>query len=144
FFVSTRSCSRNLFGILMLSFKNVSVSFNNTQVINKLDLEIPRGETHVLLGASGSGKSTLLRILVGLVEPSEGTVAIDSSAVTASSVTNLMARVGYVIQEGGLFPHMTLKQNLLLASNRDTEATVINNRIEDLLQSTALQSDLLE
>jgi osmoprotectant transport system ATP-binding protein len=82
--------------------------------LDDVSLEAGPGTTHVLLGSSGSGKSTLLRVILGLVPPDVGTVAIDGISVTPESRRHLVGRVGYVVQEGGLYPHLTAHANAAL------------------------------
>src|SRR5690349_396543 len=83
------------------------------QVALEVSLEIPRGAVTVLLGPSGSGKSTLLRLLVGLLAPDAGEVLFDGRPLHADLV-GARRRMGYVIQDGGLFPHLTSAENVLL------------------------------
>src|SRR5256885_11988145 len=77
-------------------------------------LAIERGKTTVLIGPSGCGKSTLLRLIIGLITPDSGTIAFDGSQITPANIDTLRRRIGYVIQEGGLFPHLTARANILL------------------------------
>ncbi len=72
------------------------------------------GKVTALIGPSGCGKSTILRMIVGLVEPSQGEVQIDGAVLTKENALTLRRRIGYVIQDGGLFPHLTAGQNVAL------------------------------
>jgi osmoprotectant transport system ATP-binding protein len=72
--------------------------------------------THVLLGSSGSGKSTLLRLVLGLVSPDRGEVLVDGIAVGPATRPGLLRRMGYVVQQGGLYPHLTAHDNVALAA----------------------------
>ncbi len=98
----------------MLELRGVSKTFGRLPVVRSLDLTIPAGQTTVLLGQSGCGKSTLLRLLIGLVEPDAGTVRFDGAELTRDNVLALRRRIGYVIQDGGLFPHLTAEGNIAL------------------------------
>ncbi|MEO6418883.1 MAG: ATP-binding cassette domain-containing protein [Polyangiaceae bacterium] len=80
-------------------------------------LSFEAGSTTVLIGPSGCGKSTLLRIVLGLVEPDEGRVLFDGEALTRENAEVLRRRTGYVLQEGGLFPHLTAKKNVSLLAD---------------------------
>src|SRR5687768_2388906 len=85
-----------------------------TTVLAGVDLAIARGETHCLIGASGSGKTTALRTVNRLVEPSAGRVLVDGQDVATVDPIALRRRIGYVIQSGGLFPHLTVARNVAL------------------------------
>src|SRR5882724_2844295 len=78
------------------------------------NLSIERGKTTVLIGPSGCGKSTLLRLVIRLIEPDAGRIEFDGATVTPDKIDMLRRRIGYVIQEGGLFPHLTARANALL------------------------------
>lgn len=96
------------------SLAGVTKRYGDSVALGPIDLDIPAGRTTVLLGPSGCGKSTLLRLLNGLIAPDAGTVRVLGEAVTPASVEALRRRVGYVIQEGGLFPHLTARANVAL------------------------------
>ena len=98
----------------MLELSGVTKSFGEVRALQRLDLTVPSGHTTVLIGPSGCGKSTLLRVMIGLIWPDAGGVSIDGAAVTPSSVLSLRRRIGYVIQDGGLFPHLTAYGNAAL------------------------------
>src|SRR5947209_8264608 len=85
----------------------LSKNFGGSAALQPTDLNIRRGQTTVLIGPSGCGKSTLIRLIVGLLQPDAGTVRFDDAEVSAANLTEIRRRVGYVIQEGGLFPHLT-------------------------------------
>ena len=91
----------------MITVRQVSKRYGATVALDDVSLEVTPGTTHVLLGSSGSGKSTLLRVILGLVEPDAGEALVDGVAVTPAARRHLVGRVGYVVQEGGLYPHLT-------------------------------------
>jgi osmoprotectant transport system ATP-binding protein len=93
-------------------------SFEGKPALDGLDLAVERGRTTVLLGPSGCGKSTALRLMIGLLAPDRGEVRFERAPVTADRLADLRQRVGYVIQEGGLFPHLTARENTALAAGR--------------------------
>ena len=99
----------------MLAFENVTKSFGGPPAVDDVSLEVPAGQTMALIGSSGCGKSTLMRMLVGLETPDRGVVSVHGIAVEPSSLAEIRSRIGYVIQEGGLFPHLTARQNVALA-----------------------------
>lgn len=123
----------------MFALENVSKSFGTLQVLKPTTMEFRTGESTVLIGPSGCGKSTLLRVLVGLVGADTGTVYFDGVPITPKNLQQLRQRMGYVIQDGGLFPHLTSRQNVgLLATRLGWDADRVRNRIEELAELTRL------
>jgi osmoprotectant transport system ATP-binding protein len=106
-----------------LAFERVTKQYGATIAVDAVSLEIARGSFVALVGTSGSGKSTLLKMLNRLVEPSEGRVTIDGTDVASEPAPKLRRRIGYVFQNIGLFPHMTIAENiaigLRIAGRRD-------------------------
>jgi len=98
----------------MIVVRGVSKRYGRAVALDGVSLEAAAGTTHVLLGASGSGKSTLLRVILGLVAADAGEVVVDGVAVTPVARRHLVGRVGYVVQEGGLYPHLTAYGNVAL------------------------------
>ncbi len=94
----------------------VSKSFGEAVALQPTDLDFPPGLTTALIGPSGCGKSTLLRLIIGLLEPDRGEVIFDGAKVNPETAQEVRRRIGYVIQEGGLFPHLTARANALLMS----------------------------
>src|SRR3977135_3587347 len=92
----------------------VSKPYDAAPARQRTGLSIERGKTTVLIGPSGCGKSTLLRLIIRLIEPDSGTISFDGTPVTRDNIDMLRRRIGYVIQEGGLFPHLTARANILL------------------------------
>jgi osmoprotectant transport system ATP-binding protein len=98
----------------MITVRQVSKRYGATVALEDVSLEVTPRTTHVLLGSSGSGKSTLLRVILGLVEPDAGEARVDGVVVTPATRRHLVGRVGYVVQEGGLYPHLTVRGNVSL------------------------------
>jgi osmoprotectant transport system ATP-binding protein len=98
----------------MISVRRLAKRFGPVVALDDVSLDVAPGTTHVLLGPSGSGKSTLLRVLLGLVEPDAGEALIDGVRITPAARRHLVGRVGYVVQEGGLYPHLTVAGNVCL------------------------------
>ncbi len=97
------------------------------------------GESTVLIGPSGCGKSTLLRILVGLIAADSGTIDFDGIPINSKNIQQLRQRMGYVIQDGGLFPHLTARQNVgLLASHLGWSQEKVRSRVDELAELTRL------
>jgi len=127
-----------------IEFHNVCYRFDNGQtLLHELDLEIRRGETLVLLGRSGSGKTTSLKLINHLLVPSEGDVRVDGRSTRDWDVIRLRRMIGYVIQEGGLFPHFTVARNIgLVPQIEDWPAARIQQRVQELLQLVGLDAQL--
>jgi osmoprotectant transport system ATP-binding protein len=126
----------------VIELKGVSKAFGEVPVVGSLDLTFPEGRTTALLGPSGCGKSTLLRLIIGLVEPDAGTVHIEGSQLTQANGLALRRRIGYVIQEGGLFPHLTAEGNItLLARYLGWAEDRITRRVAELAELTRFPSD---
>jgi len=98
----------------VLVLRKVSRSFGGTPAVRPLSLEIPRERTTVLLGESGSGKSTLLRLMAGLLAPDSGEILLEGMPVTPETGPALRQRMGFGLQSGGLFPHLTAADNVTL------------------------------
>ena len=96
----------------MLILSSVSKRYNDTIVLAPTDLQVPASETTVLIGPSGCGKSTLLRLIVGLIQPNTGNITLGGTKLEPANLLNMRQRMGYVIQEGGLFPHLTVRDNV--------------------------------
>lgn len=100
----------------MIEFKNISKRFKNVTVLENLELKIEEGELVTIIGESGCGKTTLLKMVNRLIEPTNGTIFINGKNIKKQNVIKLRRNIGYVIQQTGLFPHMTVKQNIELIS----------------------------
>ncbi len=128
-----------------LSLLQVRKSFDEHPVIRDVDLDVPPGTTLALIGPSGCGKSTLLRLMNGLLQPDRGKVQVKGERLVAQNLLSLRRRMGYVIQEGGLFPHLDARQNItLMADHLAWKPERIESRLLALLQLTHLETDLLQ
>ena len=118
----------------MVEFRNVSYRIGAKQILSHLDLGVEAGETLVLLGRSGSGKTTALKMVNGLILPTEGEVRVEGKPTTAWDLVRLRRRIGYVIQDVGLFPHFTVAQNIGLVPRLEAwEPQAIGQRVAELL-----------
>ena len=105
------------------------------QAINSISLQIPAAKTTVLIGPSGCGKSTLLRLVIGLIRPDSGHLYFEGTEVLPDVVLSLRRRMGYVIQEGGLFPHLSAGDNVtLMARYLKWDTGRIENRLHELAE----------
>ena len=129
----------------IFQLKGVSKSYGATRALHRVDLEVPAEKTTVLIGPSGCGKSTLLRTMIGLVQPDEGNALFEGVELTPANVREQRLKMGYVIQEGGLFPHLTARGNAsLLAKHLGWETGRIENRIAELAELTQFPTDGLD
>ena len=96
----------------MFELRNICKSFGAVLVLDGVSLSIPAGQTTVLLGPSGCGKSTLLRIMIGLIYPDSGEAQFEGKLIRPQTIREQRRRMGYVVQDGGLFPHFTCSQNV--------------------------------
>lgn len=101
----------------LVHFRAVSKVFGNDVAVSDINLEIPRGQITALIGPSGCGKSTILRLIVGLLTADTGEIQFDGDPIAPGTIMKIRRRLGYVIQDGGLFPHLTARRNLALQSN---------------------------
>ena len=100
----------------MIELRGVTKRFDRLVALADVSIDVPAATTHVLLGSSGCGKSTVLRLILGLTAPDEGAVVVDGVPVEASTRDALVRRMGYVVQDGGLYPHLTAAGNAALAA----------------------------
>ena len=129
----------------MIALNSLSKSYGQVEALKRTDLVFQPGETTVLIGPSGCGKSTILRLNAGLVAPDAGTVTFDGTTVEASSVLALRARMGYVIQDGGLFPHLTARENVaLMARHTGMLDPAVEQRLDELCTLARFPKDGLD
>jgi len=128
----------------MIELTDISKSFDGKTVLTNISLTFEKGSTHVLLGSSGCGKSTLLRIISGLIPADSGTVRIEETSISPSNQPEIAPKLGYVIQEGGLFPHLTAGQNVsLVAKTLGWELQKIEHRLNELAELVGLEKSHL-
>jgi osmoprotectant transport system ATP-binding protein len=129
----------------VIALENVSKAYGAIVVLAPISLVPARGRTAVLLGPSGCGKSTLLRLMVGLIAPDSGRVLFDGVEVTPANVDQTRHRIGYVIQEGGLFPHLDAVGNVtLLARYLGRDRAWMDARLSELCALVRVPRELLQ
>jgi osmoprotectant transport system ATP-binding protein len=129
----------------MFVLDQVFKRYGQTTALDGVTLTFERGRTTALIGPSGCGKSTLLRLLIGLLTPDAGSVRFDAESLAVASLRRLRQRMGYVIQQGGLFPHLTARQNVtLMARHLGWSQARIAPRLADLVALTHFPADGLE
>src|SRR5260221_6294347 len=133
----------NAGGENLIEFRGVSWRANGTSdaaIIDDVSLEVPRGETLVLLGRSGSGKTTLLKLINGMHWASKGEVLVEGRATREWDAIRLRRGIGYVIQEAGLFPHFTVAENVgLVPGLENWPKEKIAGRVKEMLQLVGLE-----
>jgi osmoprotectant transport system ATP-binding protein len=127
----------------MVEFHNVSYRIGGVEILRGIDLHVQEGETLVLLGRSGSGKTTLLKSVNRLIEPQNGEVLFEGKPVSEQDPIALRRRIGYVIQDGGLFPHWSVERNIgLVPRLAGWPEERIRARTAQLLDAVGLPPDL--
>jgi osmoprotectant transport system ATP-binding protein len=123
----------------VIAFRDVSYGIRGKEVLRHLDLEVAAGETLVLLGRSGSGKTTALKMVNALLWPVSGEVLVEGKPTREWNPILLRRRIGYVIQESGLFPHFTVARNVAVVPElAGWERGRIDARVDELLSSLGL------
>ena len=123
-----------------IAFRGVTYRVPDRVLLGPLDLEVRRGETLVLLGRSGSGKTTALKLINRLLEETEGAVLVEGRPTREWDVITLRRRIGYVIQETGLFPHYTVERNVgLVPKLLGKPEAEIRERVENMLRLVDLE-----
>ncbi len=121
----------------MLELRDLVRDFDRVRALGPLSLRIPTGTTTAIIGPSGCGKSTLLRLALGLLEPDRGSILFEGRPLDRARLPELRHRMGYVVQDGGLFPHLTARQNVaLMASHLRWPAARIERRLDELCELT--------
>src|SRR5258707_4576979 len=128
----------------MLELQNIHKTFEDRSVLADVNLMVRNGATHGLIGSSGSGKPTLLRITLGLIPFDKGYVKINDQALLSFTPVEWADRIGYVPQDGGLFPHISAKNNIaLIARLRGWRKSRIDGRVEELRKLVDLDPEIL-
>jgi osmoprotectant transport system ATP-binding protein len=129
----------------MLQLDHVAKSFGPVPALHRTRLTVASRRVTVLIGPSGCGKSTILRLMIGLVTPDEGVVRFAGQAIGAGNVQALRRRMGYVIQDGGLFPHLTAAKNVtLMAEFLKWPRPRLRDRLHELAALTHFPQDGLD
>ena len=130
---------------MILEARQVTLAFHNRPVLDEVSLHLEKGQLLALLGSSGSGKSSLLRVLNGLILPHSGQVLFQGVRVEKEMWPLLRRQIGFVLQDGGLFPHLSVGQNMALgAANFGWDSPQIQQRQQQLLELLRLPSDCLK
>ena len=127
-----------------IQFKHISKEYQSASLpaVNDISLDVPAGNFVVLLGPSGCGKTTLLKMVNRLLEPTSGTIFLDDVDIREMEINRLRRQIGYVIQQVGLFPHMTIEQNISVVPELlKWDKAKLDHRIDELLDLVHLPRD---
>ncbi len=124
----------------VISFRDVAYDIRGKEILRHLDLDVFAGETVVLLGRSGSGKTTALKMVNALLFPTSGDVLVEGKSTRAWDAIRLRRRIGYVLQDAGLFPHFTVAENVALVPTLEGwPGAKIDARVDELLSRMGLE-----
>ena len=124
---------------LAVELRNVSYALDNRQIVSNVSFKVAPGETLVLLGRSGTGKTTTLKLINRLVEPSSGEIFIEGRSQLEWDPIRLRRRIGYVIQDVGLFPHWTVEQNVAMVPRLESwPEPRVQERVRQMLELVGL------
>ena len=128
----------------MIAIEGVDKTYEGRRVLGPVSLEVATGARLAVVGPSGCGKSTLLRVVLGLVKPDRGRIIIAGELVDDRNKLAVRRRIGYVVQDGGLFPHLTAERNVtLVARHLGWEQTRLRRRIDELAAMTGIDEGAL-
>ena len=125
----------------MIEIKNVTKKIGNKVILDDITLSIERGTLVVLIGSSGCGKTTTLKLINKLIKPTSGEIYIDGKPISKENTIELRRKIGYVIQNTGLFPHLTIKENIELIPKLKKEKSIeeIERTTQELLEMVGLK-----
>lgn len=130
----------------IIQFDHVSKAYGERYVLRDFNLSIKKGEFVTVIGSSGSGKTTMLKMINGLLSPTRGTIYINGKDISQENQTLLRRNIGYVIQGIGLFPHMTVRQNISyvphLLNRHDKTRT--REAVKHLIEVVGLEQEMLD
>ena len=121
----------------MIEYRNIGKSYKGEWIVRDFNLRIKKGDFLCIVGSSGSGKTTLLKMINGLLKPDEGEIYISRKNILNEDIISLRRKIGYVIQGNGLFPHMTVEENIAyvpkLEKIEDKEVKIIVDKMLNLV-----------
>ena len=129
----------------IIEYKNIGKSYDGKWVVRNFNLSINEGDFVCIVGTSGSGKTTLLKMINGLIQPDEGEVMISGKNILNEDIISLRRKIGYAIQGNGLFPHMTVSENIGYVPRLEKkEEKTINEIVDKMLSLVGLPLDIKE
>lgn len=129
----------------MIKFEKVSKSFRDTKVLKEISFEIEEGQLVVLIGLSGCGKTTSLKMINRLIKPTSGTITINGKNIAQEDPIQLRRSIGYVIQQTGLFPHMTIRENIeIIPKVVKLDPLKVADKTVELMEMVGLDREFLD
>ena len=124
----------------MIEFKNIYKSFKDKHVLEDVSFSIDKGEFVCIIGPSGCGKTTALKMINRLIKPTSGTILVNGKNIGQEDEIDLRRNIGYVIQQTGLFPHMTVKENIeLIPKLKNKKDPTLSDKVIELLEMVGLE-----
>lgn len=129
----------------MIEYKKVKKSYQGKEVLHELNLSIHKGDFLCVVGTSGSGKTTLMKMINGLIQPDEGEVFVFGEPIQVNNLIDLRRKIGYAIQGNGLFPHMTVAENIAYVPKLEGKTEVeLKKIVEEKLALVSLPNEIKE
>lgn len=126
----------------MVKFENITKNFKTQNVLKNINLEIPKGQLVAIIGESGCGKTTLLKMINRLIKPTGGIIYIENENIQNINEVDLRRKIGYVIQQTGLFPHMTIRENIeLIPTLEKADPKIIEENTKKLMEMVGLDCE---
>ncbi|WP_042274682.1 ABC transporter ATP-binding protein [[Clostridium] dakarense] len=128
----------------IITFKNVCKRYDEKEVLSDFNLDIHKGEFVTVIGSSGSGKTTTLKLINGLLKADKGEIIVKGENINTTDIIKLRRNIGYVIQDIGLFPHMTVEKNISYVLDLEkNDKNKISTKVNELIDIVELDKDLL-
>ena len=128
----------------IITFKNVYKSYDEKEILSDFNLDINKGEFVTVIGSSGSGKTTTLKLINGLLKADKGEIIVKGENINNTDIIKLRRNIGYVIQDIGLFPHMTVQKNISYVLDLEKkDKNKVSTKVNELIDIVELDKDLL-
>lgn len=126
-------------------FKNITKSYGEKNILKDFSLKIKKGEFLTIIGSSGCGKTTILKMINGLIKPNKGNVFVDGKDISKINLIQMRRKIGYVVQDVGLFPHMKIKNNISYALNLEKKENKeeIFSKVKKLVKIVGLDEEII-
>ena len=127
----------------VISLTDITAAYGKKGVLEHFNLDITQGEFVMLIGTSGCGKTTALKLMNGLLKPNAGRVMVNGKDLADTDLTELRRKLGYVVQETGLFPHLTIAKNISYVADLSRNKKAVKERVNRLLELVELPEEVL-
>lgn len=126
-------------------FKNITKSYGEKNILKDFSLNIKKGEFLTIIGSSGCGKTTILKMINGLIKPNKGNVFVDGKDISKINLIQMRRKIGYVVQDVGLFPHMKIKNNISYTLNLEKKENKeeIFSKVKKLVKIVGLDEEII-